>query len=72
MAQNECNINDIYMIDLNFDQPDLLLPAHFLKNEKDKKEFLEEEVNRMLEANVIQPSSSPWSSSVVLVNQKDK
>ncbi|CAG8727500.1 31674_t:CDS:2, partial [Gigaspora margarita] len=52
MAQNKCNINDIYMIDPNLDQPNLPLLTCPLEN-KEEKEFLQEEVNRILEANVI-------------------
>ncbi|CAG8675363.1 45142_t:CDS:2 [Gigaspora margarita] len=54
MAQNEYNINEIYMIDPNFDQPNLLLPAcpnaPLIKQKAHcsspkKKEFLEEEID---------------------------
>lgn len=38
-------------------------PAH--------KEIVREEVRKMLDANVIKPSKSPWSSAIVLVKKKD-
>jgi RNase H-like domain found in reverse transcriptase/Reverse transcriptase (RNA-dependent DNA polymerase)/Aspartyl protease/Zinc knuckle len=37
-----------------------------------EKKFLQEEVERMLEEEIISVSSSPWTSPVVLVKQKDK
>ena len=45
-------------------QPVRRVPFH-LRNEADK------EVNKMLQAGVIEPSSSPWASPVVLVRKKD-
>ena len=33
--------------------------------------IIESHINKMMEANVIQPSTSPWSSPVVLVKNKD-
>jgi hypothetical protein len=37
-----------------------------------EKDFLENEIADMLAGDIIRPSSSPWSSPVVLVKQKDK
>ena len=37
-----------------------------------EKKFLDEEIDRMLQEGIISPSSSPWSSPIVLVKQKDK
>jgi hypothetical protein len=37
-----------------------------------ERKFLKEEIDNMLEEGIISPSSSPWSSPVVLVKQKDK
>ena len=36
-----------------------------------QQEIIEQEVEKMLEAGVVQPSDSPWSSPVVLVRKKD-
>ena len=36
-----------------------------------QKKLIEEELEKMLEAQVIEPSESPWSSPVVLVTKKD-
>ena len=33
--------------------------------------FIKEEIQRMLDNKLIQPSSSPWTSSVVLVQKKN-
>lgn len=35
MAQNKRNIDDIYMIDPNLDQPNLPPPAHPLENKEE-------------------------------------
>ena len=35
------------------------------------KEVIDTEMTKMLEHGVVKPSSSPWSSSVVLVKKKD-
>ena len=45
-------------------QPARRLPLH-------KKTVAEQEVSRMLERGVIEPSSSPWAAPVVLVRKKD-
>ncbi|KAK3083689.1 hypothetical protein FSP39_001513 [Pinctada imbricata] len=36
-----------------------------------KREIEKEEIQKMLEKGVIEPSSSPWSSCIVLVNKRD-
>ena len=36
-----------------------------------EQEFIKDEVNRMLEHNLIQPSESPWTSPFVLVRKKN-
>ena len=36
-----------------------------------KKEIAEAEIDKMLKEDIIEPSNSPWSSPVVLVNKKD-
>ena len=36
-----------------------------------EQEFIKDEVSRMLEHNLIQPSESPWASPVVLVRKKN-
>ena len=36
-----------------------------------EREYIQQQVKEMLESNVIQPSSSPWSSRIVLVKKKD-
>jgi hypothetical protein len=37
----------------------------------DEQNFIKEEIERMLESNIIQPSESPWASPVVLVRKKN-
>ncbi|CAF1142183.1 unnamed protein product, partial [Brachionus calyciflorus] len=39
---------------------------------QDERNFLKKEIEIMLEANIIRPSKSPWSSPVVVVGKKDK
>ena len=36
-----------------------------------KREVLEQEVTKMLNDDIIEPSNSPWASPVVLVRKKD-
>ena len=36
-----------------------------------EQEFIKDEVDRMVEHNLIQPSESPWASPVVLVRKKN-
>ena len=36
-----------------------------------QRPIIEEQINTMLEKNIIRPSTSPWSSNVVLVAKKD-
>ena len=38
----------------------------------DEQNFIKEEIERMLESNIIQPSESPWASPVVLVWKKNR
>ena len=37
----------------------------------EEKQVIKQEVDRMLEADIIEPSTSPWSSPIVLVRKKD-
>jgi hypothetical protein len=37
----------------------------------DEQNFIKEEIERMLESGIIQPSESPWTSPVVLVRKKN-
>ena len=36
-----------------------------------QRELVKQELDRMLKAKVIRPSTSPWASPIVLVNKKD-
>jgi len=35
------------------------------------RKIIEEQVQKMLQARIIQPSKSPWTSRIVLVRKKD-
>lgn len=50
----------------------LLIKQKAYRTSPMEKDYLENEIADMLEADVIRPSFSPWSSPVVLVKQKDK
>ena len=36
-----------------------------------QRKLIESEINKMLEEDVIEPSSSPWSSPILIVTKKD-
>ncbi|CAF1094460.1 unnamed protein product [Brachionus calyciflorus] len=38
---------------------------------QNERNFLKEEIEKMLKANIIRPSRTPWSSPVVVVGKKD-
>ena len=51
------------------DHPPIKQPARRIP--LNKRKIAEEEVKKMLEHNIIEPSTSPWSSPIVLVEKKD-
>src|ERR1043166_7449393 len=48
----------------------LPIAQRFYRTNPDNAKFIEEEVQRMLQANIIQPSHSSWASPVVVVGKK--
>lgn len=57
-----------YKLTTTTEQPIFLHP--YRKSYKERQ-LIKEEINEMLEAKIIRPSSSPWSSPVILVNKPD-